>query len=360
MASPTETYVDPSIAGNSGTGTAIDPYGDLQYALNTMTRDATNGDRINIKAGTDEILAAALSLAAYGTPGYAASLTFQGYTATAGDRGIGGVNGNSFAMLDSYTLDYISLIDLHIHHCGTRAVRLDDYILFYNLEVDNGVNGLDCDYRGLIIDCYVHDMTGIAIKALCPVVNCVIVGDGTDYGIHLTTAGGTAINNVISIAGIGVGIRHDCPRSTSIGNTIYSNGGTGDGIQAISNYRQGVIIGNYIEGFSGGGGVGVNIGANYHAAVYGHNYTFNNATNYVEAGEIFVNLGNNTALGASALADPGSGDFSVDTTLQALGWPAAFKGISTNTFIDVGAAQREEAGAAGMVVHPGMAGGARG
>ena len=53
----TEVYVDPAINGNSGTGTLVDPYGDLQYALDTKARDSTNGDRFNIKAGTAEVLA---------------------------------------------------------------------------------------------------------------------------------------------------------------------------------------------------------------------------------------------------------------------------------------------------------------
>ena len=101
MAQPSETYVDPSIAGASGAGTVGDPYGDLQHALDTMTRDATNGDRINIKAGTDEILAGVIDLTTYGTPSSAAHLVFQGYTSAAGDGGIGGIDANAGAAVYS-------------------------------------------------------------------------------------------------------------------------------------------------------------------------------------------------------------------------------------------------------------------
>ena len=52
MAALTQYYVDPAINANSGTGTIGDPYGDLQYALNTLTRDPTDGDQINVKATT--------------------------------------------------------------------------------------------------------------------------------------------------------------------------------------------------------------------------------------------------------------------------------------------------------------------
>lgn len=80
----TEYYIDPAIDANSGTGTIGDPFGDLQYALDTVTRDGTNGDRFNVKAGTAEVLTAALSLATYGTPTEAAPLVIQGYTSAAG------------------------------------------------------------------------------------------------------------------------------------------------------------------------------------------------------------------------------------------------------------------------------------
>ena len=88
----TNYYVDPAINANSGTGTLGDPFGDLQYALNTITRNATDGDRINIKAGTAEVMAAAISLTTYGTPAQAAPLIFQGYTSAQGDGGIGEIN----------------------------------------------------------------------------------------------------------------------------------------------------------------------------------------------------------------------------------------------------------------------------
>lgn len=84
----TEIYVDPSIAGDSGAGTIGDPYGDLEYAIEQITFDTSNGNRINIKAGTDEVLAVELGAAISGasiSPSETAPLIFQGYTTTAGE-----------------------------------------------------------------------------------------------------------------------------------------------------------------------------------------------------------------------------------------------------------------------------------
>ena len=95
MAYPTHVYVDPSIAGDSGTGTIGDPYGDLQYALNTVTR-GTDGNQFNIKAGTDEVLAASITTATYGTPSTSQPLIFRGYTSAANDGGQASIDCNGY------------------------------------------------------------------------------------------------------------------------------------------------------------------------------------------------------------------------------------------------------------------------
>lgn len=112
----TEYYVDPAINANSGTGTIGDPFGDLQYGLNTVTRNATDGDRFNIKAGTAEVMAAAIDLTTYGTPTQAAPLIFQGYTSAQGDGGIGEINngGANVSVISSTTLTFIHWIDLKL------------------------------------------------------------------------------------------------------------------------------------------------------------------------------------------------------------------------------------------------------
>ena len=123
----TELYVDPSIAADSGAGTIGDPYGDLEYCLEQEDYDLTNGIRVNIKAGTDEVVAAELSVAMASTaapgksvawvPTQAAPCVFQGYTTAAGDGGKGGISGGGSVSIYSDTaLDFVHFVDLQQHH----------------------------------------------------------------------------------------------------------------------------------------------------------------------------------------------------------------------------------------------------
>ena len=111
------------------------------------------------------------------------------------------------------------------------------------------------------------------------------------------------------------------------------------------------IDNNYVEGFSGTGGDGISVTAN-NARLH-NNYFYNNMENVT--GTPYV-AKNSTDLGASALTNPGSEDFSVGVTLQALAWPDQWLGASQTNYLDVGAVQREESGG-GLLRHPGMTGG---
>ncbi len=114
----TQTYVDPSINANSGTGTVGDPYGDLQYALDTMTRDSTDGDQINIKAGTAEVLTGSLDFTTYGTPSSTAALSFSGYTSSENDGGIGSIDGDGSYKIASLP-NYSMMKDLELFNSGS-------------------------------------------------------------------------------------------------------------------------------------------------------------------------------------------------------------------------------------------------
>jgi hypothetical protein len=71
------------------------------------------------------------------------------------------------------------------------------------------------------------------------------------------------------------------------------------------------------------------------------NRYYNNTANETDNGTV-INDNDNSAVGSSALTDPGSGDFSVGTDLKAGAYPTSFKGSSTNQYMDIGAAQRQE------------------
>lgn len=350
MASPpTDYYVDPLIAANSGTGTIGDPYGDLQYALNTVTRDATDGDRFNIKAGTAEILAAALSLTTYGTPSFSAPLIFQGYTAAQGDRGVGAINCNG----------------------ATALTNAGDCINWYDLEVYGGPAAgtlITMAEYSTVAACYIHDSTGNGVTSAFSHTTMIgnhfeDLGDGTHdmvsvsgsvgakivgnyfndggtrncrHTINLTISGATVINNIISIDGASNGIHTDSVfNQCIIGNTILSAAGTGIGI-----YKTGsnvsiatTLFNNYVEGFSGAGGVGYSATESSNGGgVYGQNAAFNNTTDYSVSGEHYLALGDNEALGVTGIAKSGADTFAnrfvyfspVDTgNMQTGGYPEA-------------------------------------
>ncbi len=365
MAAMSETYVDPSIAGDSGTGTSGDPYGDLQYALNTMTRDATNGDRINVKAGTDEILAAALSFATYGTPAANARCHFEGYTTTAGDgvpTGTAGIDcASTYSCIGGGTIDYIGFKNMHIHKSGAAAIfNVGDSFTFVNCEIENTTGrGLDLNGSGTVFNCHVHTVGTPAIIVVSSSIvyhNYIEVADGSaKRAIHL--GGGNCICgfNCIRLTGSG----ND---STGIGykdvslvfhNSIWSDAGTGTGIMQGSTTNIGLMIwGNVVQGFSGVGGVGMVLSSDDELLLYGANQLYDNATHVTLSADLVGSkMADDVAPTASApMADPANEDFEANDVIKDTGLFATFKGSATSQFLDAGAAQQEEPAGGGSVV----------
>ncbi len=366
MAAPSETYVDPAGNANSGAGTIGDPYLDLQYALDTMTRDATNGDRINILAGTDEVLAAALDLTTYGTPNTTAPLIIQGYTTTAGDGGIGGISGNgTYSIIASSTLDAIHFIDMHLHNSGSATiVSLDDFCYIVNCEIDNTTgSGLWLD-RPVIINCFIHNTGAFGLRCQ---QGGYVFGNHFENGAnsfttacYLNSNASLATFNTFSLSGASNGIFVNLTAVTIANNSIYSSSGTGQGI-IIGGGGNAIVVGNIIEGFSGVGGIGLQTIADGGLILKGNNAFYNNTTDESLSGWESRDMGGDQSLGASPFTDAANGDFTVDTSVRALAYPTAnYPGLSVRSYLDIGALQRQEAGGGGILVHPSMSGGIRG
>lgn len=329
------------------TGTSALPWATIQHALDFTTRDAANGDRFNIKAGTDDVLTAVLSLATYGAPTAAAPAIFQGYTATAGDGGIGGVDcGGANGMFGSQS--DVQLHYLHVHNGGASTLApLTDRAVVTHCEFDDTTgHGITVENAGYVAFCHFHNIGNIGVQARGRVFYCVFENGTNDFvdAIQTDSTGCDCIGNIITIDGTsnGIDINHGIQ---CWGNSIYSNGGTGHGID-IAAVTMSALLNNIIEGFSGVSGVGINTVAGTELYMYGHNAIYNCATNYNHAGATIVDLGNNETLGASPFTNPGAGNFEVDTSVRASAYPSTFSGIATDTFIDKGAAQREETDAA--------------
>jgi hypothetical protein len=342
----TQTYVDPAIAGNSGTGTIGDPYGDIQYAFDTMTRDATNGDQINIKAGTDEVLAAVLTLATYGTPSTTAQLILRGYTSAANDGGIGGIDCNAAASLQSAAWSNVSFIDLHIHNTNsstTHAVYLFENGSVINCEINNSAgDGLRIDRYASVENCYIHDCARYGIYSASSggvyIAHNYLANGTKDFtrAFYLVARGVIAEHNIISVDGTTDAVYLGFANNIIRNNSIWCNGGSGYGIRDLSPHGFHNIYNNIIEGFTSGTGLYLVS----HPFMAGYNAFYNNGTDKNITGTLAYDLGNDFTLTGTPFAGAGSGDFTLtDEALKGTGWPGTIYGSSTPQYMDVGAMQ---------------------
>ncbi|MHC4464470.1 MAG: right-handed parallel beta-helix repeat-containing protein [Planctomycetota bacterium] len=349
MGAVTEVYIDPSIAGDSGAGSIGDPYGDIQYALNQVTRDATNGDRFNIKAGTDEVLAAALDFTTYGTPTADAPWICQGYTSAAADGGIGGISGaGSYTMFASAALDYIQLIDLHMHNSGAAdIVRLNNYITVRNCEIDNTTSiGVWTDDGAQYINCYFHNCGIYGARPSTRggiVMFCMFENGANDFNEAIAPGEGCyVLFNVFDLDGGSSGIIANSDGLLIAFNSFYSNAGTGRGIYVTTNCEQASIFGNIFEGFSGVGGDGIEVLAGGGVVLLGYNCFYNNTSNETITGDVWHDLGNDVTSGSSPFIDAANDDFRVSTVVRALAYLASnYPNLSVRSYLDIGALQRQ-------------------
>lgn len=325
MGAPNEYYVDPA-AGNdtTGDGSIGTPWATVQKALNTITRDTTNGDRINLKAGTSNVLSSALSGSTYGNGAALAPLIIQGYTSAAGDGGIGVIDGDgSVACFNDSARQFWILRDLRLTNTGAaQNTFLGNNNTFYHVQFDTGTNGgLRIGSSGRIAWCRFENLGGIACRsANASVTGCYFKNGANSASafLQIETAGGVAHSNIFNCSGA-----TDAVQVSSIAdvlsNRFYSNGGTGQGVSAgASGFLIGRIEYNYFEGFSGTGGIAIqttNAGTPPDIASLVQNYYFNNATNKSIADAFIDDDG--TTLSGSAYVDPGNEDFSINDTAGA-------------------------------------------
>jgi len=309
---------------------ATAPYGDLEYGIEQETFDTTNGTRVNIKAGTDEVVAAELSAAMADTgtsvawaPAETAPCIFQGYTTAAGDGGIGGISGGAAASVYSDALfDYVFFIDLHCHNTGANWVlNMDNSCGVIRCEVDNSTTGgIDMDQQGIVVESYVHDITGVGINVSSFGAwvenNYLLDGASKKFTLGIGIgAGSAAEKNIINLSGGGNGIQLNHSGKASH-NSIYAAATSANGITVLGDTIAGMITNNLIEGFSDTGGSGIKLdGTNNGVFYYGGNAVYNCETAYIAPAAYAIDsIGDNETLTASPFTDAAGGDFSpVDT-----------------------------------------------
>lgn len=318
----TEIYVDPSIAGDSGTGTIGDPFGDFQYALTNSVFDTTNGTRINVKAGTDEVLTAngdfTTNFFAGGGTSATAHLVIEGYTSTAGDGGEGGISGDgSFQIISNTSRDYVTFRNMHLHNCATAIVQLDDFCTFDTCRFDTcSTLGVRVDNYCQFVNCSFTEIGGtvIEMEVQSVVENCYFK-NGTTKPTHTVFMNNASVvrNSIFSLDGSSSGVTVSQVGCRVEGNTFYGAGtATGSAVLFDAATHEGCsVTNNIISGFNGTGGDGVDFGSSTVPLLrYQNNTFYNNASNESNVGsaKILNDEGNETA-SAEPVALSGSDTF---------------------------------------------------
>lgn len=350
----TEWYVDPGSGTddlNPGRGESFgDPWASVDYALDTgipnTGRDAVNGDRINLIAGTAD------TSATWNVAGYAATasadapLVIEGCTAAAGDGGVASVNGGGNQIINAVLFDYCYLQHLSFTNWGASwAVALDNYCQIIGcvfdgesartravtFDIDCRVAG--CEFVNIVTMLILDINSGAVLDSLFTGTAAdMVVGTSVQICRCLFVANATGVT-CINLSGARVTVEFcTCYNSTA---------GTEAAIEVGND--QFWVANNYIEGWSGVGGSGIETAAGAKNGLLYNNYFYNNTANVTDGGYILHQEGS-TTVASSALTDPGSNDFSVNTDLQANAWPGEYAAISQTQYLDVGAVQREESG----------------
>ena len=346
MPGPNQYYVDPSINANSGTGTIGDPFGDLQYCLNTITRSTTVGDQVNIKAGTPESMTTAISLATYGTP---TKLILAGYTSAADDGGIGEItfNGNNTNVFSSQL--NIDLRSLKIGNFGTGSLLVGaSQITHCEIHTFSGT----ITTQGNFYYNHVHTHTGtnLCVQMNGAVVAFNILRSSTNWAVaYGNGSGGLFLGNVVvhsNTVGSAIVALNVAQTFLILSNSVIntSAGGTGRGIEWNSTTlpNSGIIANNIVQGWSGSGGRAIGPSGTRPCFLIRDNRWWNCATGLAgTAGSDYMLAINNSALTASPFTDVANLDFRVSSDVAGIGWPSALRSAALSTqSVDLGALQR--------------------
>lgn len=351
-------YVDPSIDSQSGAGTIGDPFGDLQYALDSIYRDTTNGDRINIKAGTAEVLEGELDISAYGTPTFGAGLAFVGYTSAENDGGVGEIDGDeTYSIWVQSSAEGVIFKDLTIGNCGSEdVINFDRFCSVRRCKIHGTTaDGVDASTTSSAIECWFTNIggKGIASQAIAA-FDCLFTN-----GSNTFTAATNASVNVrccFSLTSTSNAIDNGTNIITNTSNCSFYTTGTGSAIKCRP------IYGTMIEGcLFQGWGTAIDYSSTTEVAPGGYNNCafYDNTTNADSADFDGLNY-NNESLSANLFDLSGSISSFADRLTY-------FNPVDQgNVYTDMpgglvkGAVQPAASGGGGIQIARGMHGGMRG
>lgn len=302
------------------------------------------GNIVYVKAGTYTITSASTNTAA-GCVNLSNGAILEGYNSTPGDLG-------TPPLLQASGISTFTLVTVaNNSDCIVRNISVDGA----NLTSSRGFAiGRALGYKLTAINCTnsgIANNTGVPLLLFCKVSGCssqpailngrcywceaysnTITGISTSsdcyYSLAYNNSGASSDGIVLTAAG-----------TTALGCTAYNNGRYGmSATPATGCYMQNCISeSNATRGFSLVGGYIIDC------------YAYNNTTNFSLTGNPVIQQGSITG-SASALTNPGSGDFSLNANnpggaqCKGTGFPGAFPAGTSTSYNDIGAIQHQGGG----------------
>ena len=332
----TEYYIDPYIGSSTGSGTLYDPWGDLQHGMNSITfpSSGVNHTRVNIKSGATATLTNDLQFT-WGGSHVTRTLTMEGYGSVAGDGGRASIE-TSNGFIDKQNVDNMKLVNLDIVANGGHndfIIHLDRQCAIHNcsIETDNDSDAaIYLDLYSTITNCHIKctntSLDTMAIDASNG-SNTIVANTIIEYaGDDKVSRQYDHFNNLIIVSnaegsGPEIGLK-----GRAQGNIIYKSNTTGSvtwcsGLSTANALPMQTFIGNYIEGFTGNGtALQITNGDAQSVTMLG-NYYFDCANSILGSslGGAWAHGSSSLMrtpdlLSASAITNPGSGDYSLNNT----------------------------------------------
>ena len=337
MGAPSKYFVDPVNGIDAvASGTILNPWRSCQFALNTITQDTADGDKINLRDTGPDILSGVLDLGIYGLPVGTSPLTFRGYTLTEDDGGIGEISGSGTFGVFGPAKTGVSFIDMHCHDSGGVVVlTLGSECRVINTEVDNSTEGALTISNGAFVErSYFHNVANAGILGTNGCFRHCVFQNGVNKPTFWVLGGiGLAFDSCLfDIDGTTEGIR-PADAMVMTNNIFFGNASAAKGIRTSADRDGLVILNNIFVGFSATGGIGLNLRTGDNLQVVGNNAFFDNDTDSTNAtGQHFGD--DNEVLASDPFVDAAGGNFTPVDIGNVLGggFPSGFLGSALTQY----------------------------
>jgi len=331
--------------------------------------NVNDGDLVYVQGGTDYTdedgvnnCGAFLDDAgAQGSP-----ITFEGYTTTPGDGGMAIIDGTANSLVNGlYVAGFtnvryifknitvrdvsgvgwefgtvgckITLVNCHADNCGSYGFRGDDYIVCYRCSATNNSDrGFHLGDASNLFACWAHGNSAHGQSIGSGVIAKGLSYNNSNRDYHVSMASSNGVCAVLDCTGDG-------------------ENATGYGLNVFLGYDGVVIVGNVfydyataaIRSSADGGGL----------ILCAHNLLHSNTANYSNLVSVEGDV-----TSAPQFEDEGSDDYRLasGSPARAAGVDAG-KTVNGTSYADIGCHQAQAAaGGGGILIHPGMTGGAGG